>query len=44
MKKAEESFKLVVDSNNAEGVDYNVYADLLKTNPSLANEYREKAY
>ena len=44
MKKAEESFKLVVDSNKAEVVDYYVYADLLKSNPSLANEYREKAY
>ena len=44
LKKAEESFKLVVDSNKAEVVDYYVYADLLKSNPSLANEYREKAY
>ena len=33
MKKAEESFKLVVDSNKAEVVDYYVYADLLKSNP-----------
>ena len=44
LKKAEESFKLVVDSNKAEVVDYYVYADLLKSNPSLATEYREKAY
>ncbi len=44
LKKAEESFKIVVDSNKAEVVDYYVYADLLKSNPSLATEYREKAY
>ena len=44
LKKAEESFKIVVDSNKAEVVDYYVYADLLKSNPSLASEYREKAY
>ena len=44
LKKAEESFKPIVDSNKAEVVDYYVYADLLKSNPSLATEYREKAY
>ena len=44
LKKAEESFKLVVDSDKAEVVDYYVYADLLKSNPSLAQEYRDKAY
>jgi len=44
LKKAEESFKPIVDSNKAEVVDYYVYADLIKSNPSLATEYREKAY
>ena len=44
LKKAEESFKIIVDSNKAEVMDYYVYADLLKSNPSLATEYREKAY
>lgn len=44
IQKAEESFKPIVDSYKAEVVDYYSYADLLKTNQSLAKEYREKAY
>ena len=41
LKKAEQSFKIVVDSNKAEVVDYYVYADLLKSNPSLASRQRK---